>query len=181
MTMFSWFNKLALRDVGAHSPNPDGIADLIEPRARPLVDALEALGAEVFFSCAGHGPWAYRGEICWPKICFRADLSFGQQMAADLLRNPGLHYPWLLTGYFPPSYGFTLAFHLSVCGRVRFDLQRVDEDLAWLRRYFQNFNPAHNMSSTAMPATTCHIVRAPPGRSAPIQSMHSEQDRAIGS
>jgi hypothetical protein len=173
--MFSWINRLALKNVGVHVPNPDGIADLTEPRIKPLVGALEALGAEVFVCCAGHGHRAYKGELCWPKICFRADFSFAQQMATDLFRHPDLHYLWLLTGYFPPSYGFTLAFHLSVWGYVRFDHKRVDEDLAWLRNYLQNFTAAHSMSSNEMPAKTCHIVRAPSGRFSPMPSMHSEQ------
>ena len=178
--MFSWINNLALREVGAHAPNPDRIADLIEARAKPLVNALEALGAEVFYSCAGHGPWPYRGEICWPKFCFCADLSFGRQMAIDLLHNPGLHYPWLPTGYFPPFHDYTLAFHLSVVGRLKFSLGRVDEDLAWLTRYFQDFNTAHNMMSTDMPAKTGHFPRAPSVRFDPMPSMQAEQDGMTG-
>jgi hypothetical protein len=152
----TWMGSRGACGAEDHILNPEALADLVEPRVKPLVEALAALGAEVFVSCAGHGHRAYKGEFCWPTICFRANAEFAESLARVLYRNSRLHYLWVLTGYFPPSYDFTVSYHLSVKSRTPYAAHHIDSDIQWLGNWLEIHHKtiaaaAHHGTAVAAP------------------------------
>jgi hypothetical protein len=121
------FCSRSSRAAGAHVPNPNHLAERVEPRARVLVAALEGVGASVFASCAGHG--GVGRAPYWPHFAFHLDLDRTRVLAEYLHDTPALAYRWAMVGHFMPRFGFDLGIALSIHDWQKFDVARVDEDL----------------------------------------------------
>ncbi|MDD5389011.1 MAG: hypothetical protein PHD37_06680 [Gallionellaceae bacterium] len=150
----------AARAVGAHVPNPDHLADRVEPRARALVAGLERYGAGVFASCAGHGGGG-RAPY-WPHFAFHLDLERARALAEYLHDNPALAYRWAMVGHFMPRYGFDLGLALSIHDRQKFDVARVDADLGRLAGWVQAMGAGEGLGRTSGTNNTgrlaCHAA-----------------------
>lgn len=143
------------RATGAHVPNPDHLADLVEPRARALVAALEGVGAHVFASCAGHGG---SGRVpYWPHFAFHLELDAARVLAEYLHDNPALAYRWAMVGHFMPRFGFDLGLALSIHDSRKFDVGRVDADMSLLVGWVQSMRKTMADATNATKATTTAI------------------------
>ena len=103
----------------------------IEPKIKPLVDAMNATGVmEVVVSCEGH---YVRGM--YPYVYFKSAINIAATLEEDIIhaylsRKPKLHYIWRMTGDFWERH--ELCFRLyspTLKENMPFRRKQVDEDL----------------------------------------------------
>lgn len=134
----------------------------IEPKIRPLVDALNAIdGVQTIASCQGHAT-----RVSRPYVYFHCPPQVAERIAARLDRvrsQGGLHHDWRLSGEFNGEN--RLCFHLSAPG-LRHDQgnlsvfvtyvlgrKKIDRDLSILAASLPQTNPiAANDDAPVEPA-----------------------------
>lgn len=166
-----------------HIPNPEHSSSLVEPKAKPLVLALESAGATLFASCAGHPKPAWvqsilgSNEMAWPHFAFRCETNFAKEFSA-ILHNAAtydkLNYFWRIEGIHLPKFGYDIAYALRISKTPANPLpirQRLDEDMNWISVQLRQINSEGSQESIARIQTT--ILRGP-ASSCP-EKKHSEQ------